>query len=44
MKASLCFNHFSVRSVEKVDKEAGIVVTALNVVKLVVSGTGLCRG
>ncbi|WP_125760523.1 IS1182 family transposase [Companilactobacillus hulinensis] len=35
MKASLHFNRFSVRGLEKVKKEAGIVVMALNILKLV---------
>ncbi|ALO03514.1 transposase [Lactiplantibacillus paraplantarum] len=39
MKASLHFNRFSVRGFEKVTKEAGIVVMALNIMKLVTLGT-----
>ncbi|WP_251899474.1 transposase, partial [Lactiplantibacillus paraplantarum] len=35
LKASLHFNRFSVRGFEKVTKEAGIVVMALNIMKLV---------
>ncbi|KAF0514610.1 IS1182 family transposase, partial [Pediococcus acidilactici] len=36
---SLHFNRFSVRGFEKVTKEAGIVVMALNIMKLVTLGT-----
>lgn len=41
MKASLRFNRFSVRGFEKVTKEAGIVVMALNIMKLVTLGASL---
>ncbi|WP_048000899.1 IS1182 family transposase [Lactiplantibacillus herbarum] len=40
MKASLRFNRFSVRGLEKVTKEAGIVIMALNIMKLVTLGAG----
>ncbi|MCW6126075.1 transposase, partial [Lactiplantibacillus plantarum] len=39
MKASLHFNRFSVRGFDKVTKEAGIVILALNIMKLVTVGT-----
>ncbi|MFB9768561.1 IS1182 family transposase [Lactiplantibacillus modestisalitolerans] len=39
MKASLRFNRFSVRGFDKVTKEAGIVILALNIMKLVTVGT-----
>lgn len=39
MKASLRFNRFSVRGLEKVKKEAGLVIMALNIMKLVTLGT-----
>lgn len=38
MKASLRFNRFSVRGLEKVKNEAGIVVMALNILKLTAVG------
>lgn len=40
MKASLHFNPFSVRGFDKVTKEAGIVILALNIMKQVTVGTG----
>ncbi|WP_262345439.1 transposase [Lactiplantibacillus plantarum] len=39
LKASLHFNRFLVRDFEKVTKEAGIGVMALNIIKLVTLGT-----
>ncbi|WP_261976407.1 transposase, partial [Lactiplantibacillus plantarum] len=39
MKASLHFNRFSVRGFDKVTKETGIVILALNIMKLVTVGT-----
>ncbi|MBT9657087.1 IS1182 family transposase, partial [Lactiplantibacillus plantarum] len=36
---SLHFNRFSVRGFDKVTKEAGIVILALNIMKLVTVGT-----
>ncbi|KAF0365348.1 hypothetical protein GBP13_01445 [Pediococcus acidilactici] len=35
MKASLRFNRFSMRGIDKVTKETGIVIVALNIMKLV---------
>ena len=43
MKASLHFNRFSVRGLEKVTKEAGIVIMALNILKLVTVRTNLSK-
>lgn len=38
MKTSLHFNRFSIRGLEKVTKEAGIVIMTLNIMKLVTLG------